>query len=59
VFANNVEVEPPKTVAECHSLIRQLWSVIEKMPAEIAELKARLRENLQNSRHPPSSDGFI
>lgn len=53
-----MDVEPPETIEECHRLIRQLVSVIEKMQSEIDELKARLKENSQNSHRPPSSDGF-
>jgi transposase len=53
-----VEVKLPDTIEECHSLIRNLLAVIEKMQAEIDELKARLNENSQNSNRPPSSDGF-
>lgn len=53
-----MEVELPETIEECHSLIRNLLSVIEKMQAEIDELKARLNQNSQNSNRPPSSDGF-
>ena len=60
-----MEVKLPESLAECHSLIRHLLAVIEKMQAEsdalkaeIEELKARLKENSQNSNRPPSSDGF-
>lgn len=53
-----MEVKLPETIEECHSLIRHLLSVIEKMQTEIDELKARLNENSQNSNRPPSSDGF-
>ena len=54
-----MEVKLPETIEECHSLIRHLLSIIEKMQTEIDELKARLNENSQNSNRPPSSDGFI
>ncbi len=53
-----MEVELPETIEECHSLIRNLLAVIEKMQTEIDELKARLNQNSQNSNRPPSSDGF-
>ena len=53
-----MEVKLPETIEECHSLIRHLLSIIEKMQAEIDELKARLNENSNNSNRPPSSDGF-
>lgn len=53
-----MEVKLPDTIEDCHSLIRNLLAVIEKMQAEIDELKARLNENSQNSNRPPSSDGF-
>ena len=53
-----MEVNLPETIEECHSLIRNLLSIIEMMQAEIDQLKARLNENSQNSNRPPSSDGF-
>lgn len=53
-----MEVELPETIEECHSLIRQLLSVIEKMQTQIDELEARLNQNSQNSNRPPSGDGF-
>jgi len=53
-----VKVELPATIEECHSLIKNLLLVIEKMQVEIDELKARLNENSQNSNRPPSSNGF-
>lgn len=53
-----MEAELPETIEECHSLIRNLLLVIEKMQTEIDELKARLKENSQNSNRPPSSDGL-
>ena len=58
VFDNKVEVKLPDTIEECHSLIRNLLAVIEKMQAEIEELKAKLNENSQNSNRPPAGDGF-
>lgn len=55
----------PDTIQECHSLIRNLFAIIELMQAEtlalkteIDELKARLNQNSQNSNRPPSSDAF-
>lgn len=53
-----MEAKLPETIEECHSLIRNLLSIIEKMQTEIDELKARLNENSRNSNRPPSSDGF-
>lgn len=60
-----MRVELPETIAECHSLIRQLLLVIERQQTEIDELKAevkelnsRLNQNSQNFNRPPSSDGF-
>ena len=60
-----MRVELPKTIEECHDLIKQLLLVIEKqqpeieeLKAEVAELKAKLNQNSQNSSRPPSSDGF-
>lgn len=53
-----MKVELPETIEECHSLIKNLLLVIEKMQAEIDELKARLNQNSQNSSRPPSGDGF-
>lgn len=53
-----MEVELPETIEECHSLIRHLFAVIEKMQVRIDELEARLNEDSQNSNRPPSSDGF-
>lgn len=53
-----MEIELPETIEECQSLIRNLLAVIEKMQAEIDELKAQLQQNSQNSHRPPSSDGF-
>ena len=53
-----MKVELPATIEECHSLIKHLLLVIEKMQAEIDELKARLNENSQNSNRPPSSNGY-
>jgi transposase len=53
-----MEVELPKTIEECHILIRHLLSVIGKMQAEIDELKEKLNQNSQNSNRPPASDGF-
>ncbi len=53
-----MKVELPETIEECHSLIKNLLAIIEKMQAEIDELKVRLNQNSQNSNRPPSSDGF-
>lgn len=53
-----MKVELPETIEECHSLIKNLLAIIEKMQAEIDELKARLNQNSQNSNRPPSGDGF-
>jgi transposase len=60
-----VGVDLPKTIEACHELIRQLLLVIERQQAEIeelkvevAELRAKLNQNSQNSSRPPSSDGF-
>lgn len=53
-----MEVKLPETIEECHGLIRNLLSIIEKMQTEIDELKARLNENSNNSNRPPSSDRF-
>lgn len=53
-----MKVELPETIEESQSLIKHLCVVIEKMQAEIDELKARLKQNSQNSSRPPSSDGF-
>ena len=53
-----MEEELPETIEECHSLIRSLLSVIGRMQVEIDELKAKVKENSQNSNRPSSSDGF-
>ncbi len=53
-----MKVELPETIEDCHSLIKHLLAIIEKMQAEIEELKARLNQNSQNSNRPPSGDGF-
>jgi transposase len=53
-----VEAKLPETIEECHSLIRHLFEVVEKMQVRIDELEARLNEDSQNSNRPPSSDGF-
>lgn len=53
-----MEVKLPETIEECHSLMRHLLAVIEKMQTEIDELKGQLNQNSQNSNRPPSSDGF-
>ncbi len=53
-----MKVELPETIEECHSLIKNLLAIIEKMQAEIDELKARLNQNSQNSNRPPSGDGL-
>ena len=53
-----MKVELPETIEECHSLIKNLLAVIEKMQTEIDELKARLNQNSQNSNRPPSGDSF-
>lgn len=62
---NQVEIELPQTIAECHAVIQQLLLVIQRQQAEIDDLKAEVRElknrlnqNSQNSSRPPSSDGF-
>lgn len=36
----------------------ELWSVVEALRGEVAELKARLGQNSKNSSRPPSSDGL-
>jgi len=53
-----VKVELPETIEDCHSLIKNLLAIIEKMQAEMDELKARVNQNSQNSNRPPSGDGF-
>jgi transposase len=60
-----VEIKLPETIEDCHSLIKHLLLIIEKQQAEIdllktevAELKAQLNQNSQNSNRPPSSNGF-
>ena len=53
-----MEEELPKTIEECHRLIRSLWAVMGRMQVEIDELKAKVKENSQNSNRPSSSDGF-
>ena len=53
-----MKVELPETIEECHSLIKNLLLVIEKMQTEIDELKAQVNQNSQNSNRPPSSNGF-
>jgi len=39
-------------------VIRQQANMIEQLTAEVAELKARSKQNSKNSSKPPSSDGF-
>ncbi len=60
-----MEIELPETIEECHSLIKNLWLIIQNQQAEIdllkhevSELKERLQQNSQNSNRPPSSDGL-
>lgn len=53
-----MKVELPETIEDCHSLIKNLLAIIEKMQTEMDELKARLDQNSQNSNRPPSGDGF-
>jgi transposase len=36
----------------------ELWSAVEALRAEVAELKARLGQNSKNSSRPPSADGL-
>ena len=48
----------PETIEECHQLIGELCAVIKLMQVEVDELKARLKQNSQNSHRPPSSDDF-
>ncbi len=48
----------PETIEECHQLIGELCSIIKQMQVEIDELKARLKQNSQNSHRPPSSDNL-
>ena len=60
-----MEIKLPETIEECHSLIKNLWLIIENQQAEIellkrevSELKERLNKNSRNSNRPPSSDGL-
>ena len=60
-----MKVELPDTIEGCHSLIEQLFLIIEKqqeeidlLKQEISELKERLNQNSRNSNRPPSGDGF-
>jgi transposase len=43
---------------ELLAIIREQQTVIERLSAEIAELKAQLAKNSRNSGKPPSSDGL-
>jgi transposase len=53
-----MEVKLPDTIEECHSLIGNLFTIIQQMQADIDELKAKLNQNSRNSNRPPSSDHF-
>jgi len=44
--------------AELLAIIREQRQIIERLSAEIAELKAQLAKNSNNSSKPPSSDGL-
>ncbi|MDZ4769914.1 MAG: DUF6444 domain-containing protein, partial [Chloroflexota bacterium] len=44
--------------AELLAIIREQQQIIERMSAEIAELKAQLAKHSRNSSKPPSSDGL-
>jgi len=44
--------------AELLAIIREQRQIIERLSAEIAELKAQLAKNSHNSSKPPSSDGL-
>jgi hypothetical protein len=43
---------------EKEEIIALMLGIIEQLSAEVAELKARLGMNSQNSSKPPSSDGY-
>lgn len=60
-----MEIELPETIEECHSLIKNLLLIIQNQQAEldllkqeVADLKAQIKQNSQNSNRPPSSDGY-
>ena len=53
-------------VAEKDELIRELWSLVRTLTAQVTslqgkvqELEARLAQNSRHSSKPPSSDGFV
>ena len=53
----HVSSEEP-SYEELRATVREQASLIEKLTAEIAELRARLNMNSRNSSRPPSSDGY-
>jgi transposase len=46
------------SVAEKDELIRALFAEIQRLRAEIAQLKGRLAQDSRNSSQPPSADGY-
>src|SRR5690242_19238604 len=46
----------PATLAECHSLLQELFKHIEKLQRENRALQERLNINASNSLLPPSQD---
>jgi transposase len=50
--------ELSEEVASLRTTVAQQATLIEKLTAEIAELRARLNMNSRNSSKPPSSDGY-
>lgn len=50
--------ELSEAVSSLRAVVAEQASLIEKLTAEIAELRARLNMNSRNSSKPPSSDGY-
>jgi len=50
--------ELSEEVASLRATVAEQAGLIEKLMAEIAELRARLNMNSRNSSKPPSSDGY-
>ena len=51
------ELPLPQTVQACHTVIRELWSLLHEMRQRLLVLEIQVKLNSRTSSKPPSSDG--
>jgi transposase len=51
-------MELPNDISGCHSMIKELAVLVERLTLRVKELESQLKGNSRNSSRPPSSDSF-